>query len=208
MRIPTASLWSAGIGVVVFALSFLGVPRPFAWVLLALGLGLIVVAALFTWEASSTKKAQDASFPDVAIEVTKQGNATVPHSMLPTGTQTIAVYGLKLVNHETQRSAVLTLRLFQDLDLDDGAPPEVVCAPFLGDHPQGKHTPPVLQMPLHLSPGAAVSGDVMFELNDWGGKSNRTPTRLEVEDDLSGAKFEIPPNIGRYRRSEQTQSSD
>jgi hypothetical protein len=37
----------------------------------------------------------------------------------------------------------------------------------------------------------------MLELNEWGRSSSRTPTRLEMEDDLSGTTFEMSPNIGR-----------
>jgi hypothetical protein len=136
------------------------------------------------------------SFPDVHVTITSVGHATVPHPTFPTGTVEMTFYSVRIVNRASARNAVLTFRLYVDFELDDGGPQEVVCAPFRGDHPLGKHPPPVLHMPVNVAPGTSVSGDMMFELSDWGGKSKGIAKRIEIEDHLSGARADMEPHIG------------
>jgi hypothetical protein len=141
------------------------------------------------------------TFPDVEVEITKSGKANVPHPnpLASSRTVNVALYGLRLVNHEPQRAAVITVRLFQDLNLEDGAAPEVVCSRFQGDHPEVHlRRVNILDMPVNVAPGASIAGDLIFELNAWGGKSAELPIRLELEDHLSGAKVSMQPRLGSY----------
>jgi hypothetical protein len=150
---------------------------------------------------------QPTSFPDLEIEVTKQGRtigSTIIHGMSPIATPILS-YGFRIVNHEPVRRALLTIRLFADFDpLDDGGPPEVFCAPFSGMDLGGMTPVATLPSPLNLGPGEGASGDLAYERMDWGGRSQGLPVRIEFEDHLSSAKVSMEPHFGPWRvRDEQ-----
>jgi hypothetical protein len=112
----------------------------------------------------------------------------------------ILIVGVRIVNHEVQRTAVLTFRLFfkwkPDAPAGEG-PDETVAGVFSGEHPEGSNQR-ALQMPINVVAGSSASGDILFEIDLWRDYIEEAPSRLEIEDHRSGAKVSMSPGLGGY----------
>jgi hypothetical protein len=138
----------------------------FAYVTVAVAVAFFVLAARgVPFPLAADRRGR---FPDVEIHVNKTGFGTVVedrHGMKIE--RSIGLLGVRVVNHEPERTAVLTFRVFQkwkpQADVGPG-PEDTLMPPWTGAHPDGQ---PAVSRPVNVPPGAAVSGDVLYELGVW-----------------------------------------
>jgi hypothetical protein len=179
------------------------------WMLVA-GLSFVAAFACFFAAATGWRPAMPrrAAFPDIRLEISAAGSVETEHET-DTGLDAPAYlrsFTMRCVNAGTSQEAVLTALLYVRLVPGSwGRVGEALCPPPSWPLPPPLNLSPVSQ-PFALSPGEAVSGQLVFEIPRYYLDSIADPleARLEIADQVSGKKMSAPAQIGQYDLSTLT----
>ena len=108
--------------------------------------------------------------------------------------------------NETQQEAVLTVLLYVKLVPGSwGRVAEAICPPPGWALPPSLNLTPISQ-PFALAPGAAVTGQLVFEIPRYylDSLANPPEARLEIADEVSGKKMSAPAELGQYDKDTMT----
>ena len=150
-------------------------------------------------------------FPDVRVEIYGASSVATEHEagtglVVPVQLRTFSV---QLSSAETQQNADLTITLYVQLVPGSWGPVgEAVCPPPDWALPPslGLHA---MSMPIPLAAGNSVSGQLVYEIPGYYLDKIVPPmtARLEIWDQVTGQRREIPALVGRYETSDMSASS-
>jgi hypothetical protein len=151
-----------------------------------------------------------ARFPNVYLEI--YGGVQVTTTRVhPNGMQLdtpIMGYKARITNLENEQNASLTIRPFLKLEPGSaGRIGEAICTdvdwpldPNLGLR--------VIEMPILLTPGTAIGGDLVYEVSLWPGSKLASPVqvRFQLMDHISDQKMNVvmKASMGKFSRKDMT----
>jgi hypothetical protein len=150
-------------------------------------------------------------FPDISVEIYGSGSTDTEREA-GTGLDVPAhlrSFNMRLTNNDPGRHASLTVLLYVGLIPGSwGRAAEAACPPPSWTVPPSLGLNP-LSMPFALSPGTAVSGQLVFEIPRYYLDKVADPldARLEITDHVSGKMRSIPAELGQFDRSMMTPAS-
>lgn len=150
-------------------------------------------------------------FPDIKVEIYGTGSTDTEREA-GTGLDVPAhlrSFNTRFINAETEKDASLTVRLYVKLTPGSwGRAGEFVCPPLSWTLPPPTSLSPV-KMPLALSPGDAIDGQLVYEIPIYYLDKIADPldARLEIEDHISGRRMNIRAEMGHYDRSNMVRAA-
>jgi hypothetical protein len=147
------------------------------------------------------------AFPDIRMEITGTGSIETEREA-DTGLDVPAhlrSFNVRWAN-ETQQEAVLTILLYVQLVPGSwGRVGEAICPPPSWPLPPSLNLSPMSQ-PFALAPGAAVTGQLVFEIPRYylDSLANPPAARLEIADEVSGKKMSARAELGQYDKGTMT----
>lgn len=147
-------------------------------------------------------------FPDVKVEIYGSGSTDTEREAgsgldVPAHLRS---FNTRFTSQDTTRQASLTVLLYVRLVPGSwGRTGEAACPP-----PSWPLPPPLglspLVMPISLAPGAAVSGQLVYEIPRYYLDKIADPldARLEIADHVSGKSMSIQAELGQFDRSRMT----
>ena len=144
------------------------------------------------------------AFPGIRMEITGTGSIETERESdagldVPAHLRS---FNVRWAN-ETQQESVLTVLLYVKLVPGSwGRVAEAICPPPSWPLPPSLNLSPISQ-PFALAPGAAVTGQLVFEVPRYYLDSLATPAeaRLEIADEVSGKKMSAPAELGQYDKA-------
>lgn len=147
-------------------------------------------------------------FPDMTVEIFGSGS-TQTEREAGTGLDVPAhlrSFHARFTSRETGRDAQLMVLLYIKLVAGSwGRAGEAVCPPPSWVLPRSLGLNPV-SMPFQLSPGNAISGQLVYEIPGYYLDKISEPqeARLEITDRVSGKTMNIPAELGQYDKNTMT----
>jgi hypothetical protein len=147
------------------------------------------------------------AFPGIRMEISGTGSIETERET-DTGLDVPAhlrSFNVRWAN-ETQQEAVLTVLLYVKLVPGSwGRVAEAICPPPAWALPPSLNLSPISQ-PFALAPGAAVTGQLVFEIPRYylDSLANPPEARLEIADEVSGKKMSAPAELGQYAKDAMT----
>ena len=147
-------------------------------------------------------------FPDIKVEISGTGTTDTEREA-STGLDAPAhlrSFNARFTSTETRQDASLTVLLYVRLTPGSwGRAGEALCPPPSWALPPSLSLSP-MSMPFALSPGEAISGQLVYEVPRYylDKIANPLDARLEIADQLSGRTVNIPAAIGHYDRAVMT----
>ena len=163
-------------------------------------IGLVVAAIGMFWglaaiAAIGSQGTARREFPDLTITVIAVGSLCVPRGDWPQDDPPLvrlALFGLRITNHERDRNASLSLTLWHDLVPE--TPEGVNDWPYFPprwDPPASVRN--LLPLPIHSDPGTTQQGEVVFEIPNYPAPiSADSKPRIEVLDNNSKQRVTLP----------------
>jgi hypothetical protein len=166
--------------------------------------------AIQNWPVPSVPQSARRGFPSIRVEVLGTGLMETERDSgsglaVPTRVRSISA---RVTNLEIEQHANLAIALYIRLVPGSwGRVGEAVCPPVSWDLSSLGLS--AISMPVALSPGATVSGHLVYEIPGYYSDKIAEPVsgRLELWDQVSDRRMAIPADIGSYDRSEMTASS-
>jgi hypothetical protein len=150
-------------------------------------------------------------FPDLTVEIFGASTTDTEReagSGLPVPAH-LRSFTVRVTNAEPTQNASLTVLLYVALIPGSwGRAGEAVCPPPDWTLPPSLGLSPIT-MPLALSPGAAISGQLVYEIPEYYLDRIAEPmnARLELWDHVTGRRVTVPAHLGNHGKSEMTASS-
>jgi hypothetical protein len=147
-------------------------------------------------------------FPDLTVEISGSGSIQTEREA-GTGLDVPAhlrSFHARFTSLEAERDAQLMVLLYIKLVAGSwGRAGEAVCPPPSWVLPPSLGLSP-LSMPVQLSPGNAISGQLVYEIPGYYLDKISEPqaARLEITDRASGKRMTIPAELGQYDKSTMT----